>query len=128
MSMPSVEQILQMMSQKLGGEEHIPKAIKHAQKHAPELITDIAMSSKTSVGAENLPFDQKTATLIYLAAALAMKDEECIKAQTKAALNMGATKEELIAVVRIVRHAAAASVIGAAEHVLEEIDKRELEK
>ena len=122
--MPSIEQILGMMANKLGGEEHIPEAIKHAKEIAPELIVDVAMSSKKSVADENSPFDPKTSTLIFLAAALALRDEECIKAQTKAALNMGATKEELLAVVKIVKHAVNSSIVGASAPILKEIFER----
>jgi len=48
-----------------------------------------------------------------------MKDEECIKTQLNAALTLGATKEELIAVIKIVKHAAHSSIIGFAEPILE---------
>jgi AhpD family alkylhydroperoxidase len=125
MEKTSVKQILGMMSQKLGGEENIPQVIKYAEKVAPDLILDVAMSSKSSVGDENSPFDPKIRTLIFLAAALAMKDEECIKAQTKAALNMGATKEELLAVIKIVKHAANSSIIGASTEILKELVEKE---
>lgn len=121
--MPTVEQILRMMSQKLGGEENIPDAIKYAKEIAPELIIDVALSSKNSVGDESSPFDPKTRTLIFLAAALAMKDEECVKTQVKAALNMGATKEELISVIKIVKHASNSGIIGAATPILKALSK-----
>lgn len=118
MNLPEASQILQMMSKKLGGEENIPEAIKYAEKVAPELIQQVAVSSKFSVSAEDLPFDQKTATLIFLAAALASGDERCVETQTKAALNLGASKEEIIAVVKIVRHALSSKVIGTATPLL----------
>ncbi|MGB9711970.1 MAG: carboxymuconolactone decarboxylase family protein [Dissulfurimicrobium sp.] len=117
--MPSVEQILGMMSQKLGGEENIPAAIKYAKDVAPELIMQVAMSSMGSVEDKDSPLEPKVRTLIFLSAALAMKDYECVRTQLRAALNMGVTKEELIAVIKIVRHAAANGVLGVATPILE---------
>ncbi|GAB6077319.1 carboxymuconolactone decarboxylase family protein [Hydrogenobaculum acidophilum] len=121
--MPNVEEVLSMMAQKLGGRENIPDAILYARDVAPELIMDVAMSSKNSVGDDNSPFDPKTRTLIFLAAALAMKDEECIKTQTRAALGMGVTKEELLSVIKIVKHATNSGIIGAASPILKELAK-----
>ena len=121
---PTMEQILGMMSQKLGGDRNIPDAIKYAKNVAPELIFNIAMSSKDSVNDENSPFDPKARTLLFLTAALAMKDGECIKTQLNAALTASATKEELIAVIKIVRHAANSSAIGAATPILKTLAER----
>jgi alkylhydroperoxidase/carboxymuconolactone decarboxylase family protein YurZ len=118
MNLPDTVQILQMMSKKLGGEEHIPEAIKHAEKVSPELIQHVAVSSKQSISAEDSPFDQKTATLIFLAATLASGDERCVETQAKAALNLGTSKEELTAVVKIARHALSSKVIGTATPLL----------
>ena len=53
--------------------------------------------------------------MIFLAVASAVKDTECIKTQLNIALNMGTTKEELIAIIKIVKHAAHSSIIGYAE-------------
>jgi alkylhydroperoxidase/carboxymuconolactone decarboxylase family protein YurZ len=123
MQNPSVDEILSFMAKKLGGQENIPNAIRYAKVCAPELIYHVAFSSKNSVADENSPFDEKTRTLIFLAAALAMKDPECIKTQLNAALTLGATKEELIALIKIVKHAAHSSVIGFAEPILEVLSK-----
>ena len=122
--MPTIEQILDMMSQKLGGYENIPDAIKYAKDVAPEIILNVAMSSMDSVNDENSPFDPKTRTILFLTAALAMKDEECIKAQLNAALTAGATKDELVAVIKIVRHAANNGMIGAAAPILKALAGR----
>lgn len=121
--MPNVEEVLGMMAQKLGGRENIPDAILYARDVAPELIMDVAMSSKNSVGDDNSPIDPKTRTLIFLAAALTMRDEECIKTQTRAALSVGATKEELLSVIKIVKHATNSGIIGAASPILKELAK-----
>lgn len=123
MQNPTVDEILGFMAKKLGGEENIPKVIQYAKKAAPELIYQVAFSSKNSVGDENSPFDEKMRVLIFLAAALAMKDQECVKTQLNAALTLGATKEELIALIKIVKHAAHSSVIGFAEPILESLSK-----
>jgi alkylhydroperoxidase/carboxymuconolactone decarboxylase family protein YurZ len=123
MQNPSVDEILSFMAKKLGGQENIPNAIRYAKVCAPELIYHVAFSSKNSVGDENSPFDEKTRTLIFLAVALAMKDTECIKTQLNAALTLGATKEELIAIIKIVKHAAHSSVIGFAEPILESLSR-----
>ncbi len=123
--MPGVEQILEMMAQKLGGKENIPEAIIYAKDVAPDIVQQIAISSKQSVSDENSPFDPKTANLIYLAAALAMKDEECIKATLNAALTFGTTKEELLYVVKIVRHAANNGIVGAAAPIFKALSEKE---
>ncbi len=56
-----------------------------------------------------------------MAAALAMGSEECVELNTNAAKKMGATKEEILSVIRIVRHAAASSVVGVAEAALKNL-------
>jgi alkylhydroperoxidase/carboxymuconolactone decarboxylase family protein YurZ len=122
-SMPTAEQIVEMMRTKMGA-ENIPAAMLFAKDVAPELIVQVAMSSKDSVGDEASPLDEKTRTLIYMAAALATHDEECVKATLASALGLGVSKAELISVIKIVRHAANNGTLGAATAILEALAKK----
>ncbi|MGQ9744967.1 MAG: carboxymuconolactone decarboxylase family protein [Dissulfurimicrobium sp.] len=72
----------------------------------------VVVSSMDSVEDKDSPFEPKVRTLLFLSPALVMKDYECVRIQLNAALNMGVTKEELVAVIKIVRHAAASRVLG----------------
>ena len=120
----NADEMLQMMAQKMGGLENVPDAIKFAKNVAPEIIMQVAMSSKDSVEDEKSPLDPKTRQLIYFAAALATFDNECIKATTHSLLAMGATKEEIISVIKIVRHAANNGILGAATPMLKELNSK----
>jgi AhpD family alkylhydroperoxidase len=120
----NADEMLQMMAQKMGGLENVPDAIKFAKNVAPEIIMQVAMSSKDSVEDEKSPLDPKTRQFIYFAAALATFDNECIKATTHSLLAMGATKEEIISVIKIVRHAANNGILGAATPMLKELNSK----
>ena len=117
----NAEEMLKMMGQKMGGEQNIPDAIKYAKDVAPELMMQVMMSSKDSIEDEKSPLDPKTRQFIYFAAALATFDNECVKATTHTLLAMGATKEEIISVIKIVRHAANNGILGAATPMLKEL-------
>jgi len=114
----NASEMLQMMAQKMGGEQNIPASIKYAKDVAPELMKQAMMSSMDSVSDEKSPLDAKTRQFVYFAAALATHDSECINATTHTLLTMGATKEELISIIKIVRHAANNGIIGASASVL----------
>jgi AhpD family alkylhydroperoxidase len=117
----NADEMLQMMAQKMGGLENVPDALKFAKDVAPELMMQVMMSSKDSVEDEKSPLDTKTRQFIYFAAALATFDNECVKATTHSLLALGATKEEIISVIKIVRHAANNGILGAATPMLKEL-------
>jgi AhpD family alkylhydroperoxidase len=117
----NADEMLQMMAQKMGGLENVPDAIKFAKDVAPELMMQVMMSSKDSIEDEKSPLDPKTRQFIYFAAALATHDSECIKATTHSLSALGATKEEIVSVIKIVRHAANNGILGAATPILREL-------
>ena len=119
----NAEEMLKMMGQKMGGEQNIPDAIKYAKDVAPELMMQVMTSSMDSVGDEKSPLDAKTRQFVYFAAALATHDSECINATLHTLLTMGATKEELISIIKIVRHAANNGILGASAPILKALIK-----
>lgn len=118
MELPTPQQVLAGMAEKVG-EENVPRAMRLAADIDPAIVLDVAVASKMMINPDDSPFDEKTRALIYLAAALATHDDECIKLQTRSALNAGASAKELTAVVKIVSAAASSGVIGAATPTLE---------
>ena len=114
----NADEMLKMMGQKLGGEQNIPASIKYAKDVAPELMKQVMMSSMDSVSDEKSPLDAKTRQFVYFAAALATHDNECINATTHTLVTMGATKEEMISIIKIVRHAANNGILGASAPIL----------
>ena len=117
------DEMLKMMAQKMGGEKNVPAAIKYAKDVAPELMMQVMTSSMDSVGDEKSPLDAKTRQFVYFAAALATRDSECINATLHTLLTMGATKEELISIIKIVRHAANNGILGASAPILKALIK-----
>jgi len=113
------EQMVSAMKEKFG--EGMPKSIEYIAELFPDSLAVQRASSADSMYDPNSPFEQKTKTLIYLSAALATNNQACIKAQFNAALSQGATKEEIIAVIKIVRHAASSGTYGNAEYILENL-------
>lgn len=116
------EAMLTMMGQKMGGQEYIPKAMVHAKNIAPELMQQTMLSSMGSVNDEQSPLDSKTRQFVYLGAALATHDQECIQATFHTLKTMGVSNDELLAVIKIVRHAANNGVLGAATSILAALD------
>ena len=114
----NADEMLKMMAQKMGGEENIPLAIKYAKDVAPELMMQVMTSSMDSVSDEKSPLDAKTRQFVYFAAALATRDSECINATLHTLLTMGATKEEMVSIIKIVRHAANNGILGASAPIL----------
>jgi len=116
MQLPTPEQVEMMMTQKFG---ELPEAIKSAKEVDASFLTEQAVSSKFSTNSEANALDAKTTTLVFLAAALARGNSECIEVNTKALLKMGASKEEILSVVRVVRHAASSGVVGDAKAIFD---------
>lgn len=114
---PTPKEIVQNMQHKFG--EGMPKSVKILETLKPEMLYTQINSSADSMSDPDSPFEPKYRTLLYLSAALASNNESCIKAQFHAAMHQGATKEEILAVVKIVRHQASSGVLGRAEIILE---------
>ena len=114
------QQMVNAMKEKFGDE--MPKSIEHIAALFPESLAVQRASSADSMYDPKSPFEQKIKTLIYLSAALATNNQSCIKAQYNAAISQGATKEEIIAVIKIVRHAASSGTYGNAEYILENLN------
>lgn len=114
--MPTPEQVLNNMKERFG---EIPAAIESAYKVDPALVVEQAVSSKMSVMSEKNTLDPKTTALVFLAAAMAMGNEECMEVNASGLKKMGASDEEILSVVRIVRHAAASGAIGNAKVIFD---------
>ena len=123
MEKPTANDVYEMMKDAIG-EKDISPAMKLAKETAPSLLVDHGLSCNQSILSEDNPLDKKTSILIFLAASLAFKDDACIKAFTQLCDDAQITNEELISVVRIVRHAASSGVIGSSEGILDYISKR----
>lgn len=119
----NADEMLKMMGQKMGGEQNVPDAIKYAKDVAPELMMQVMASSMDSVGDEKSPLDAKTRQFVYFAAALATRDSECINATLHTLLTMGATREDLVSIIKIVRHAANNGILGASAPILKALIK-----
>lgn len=117
--MKNTEEMLEGMKEKFG--EGMPEVIEHLANLAPESLQVQITSSSDSMSDPNSPFEQKIRTFIYLSAALATNNQTCIEAQYHAAIKQGATKEELLAVIKIVRHAASSGTYGNAKYILENL-------
>ncbi len=118
--MPTPEQVLNNMKERFG---EIPEAIESAYKVDPALVVEQAVSSKMSVMSDKNALDPKTTALVFLAAGMAMGNEECMEVNTSALKKMGASNEEILSVVRIVRHAAASGAIGNAKVIFDFLAK-----
>ncbi|WP_029408524.1 carboxymuconolactone decarboxylase family protein [Thiomicrorhabdus sp. Milos-T2] len=116
--MPTPEMVEAMMLENFG---KLPSSMESVKKVDPSFFVEQAISSKMSTNAETNPLDAKTTTMIFLAAALALGDEDCMDVNTAALLKMGATKEELLSIVRIVRHAASSGVVGNAKTIFDQL-------
>lgn len=116
MQLPTPEQVEAMMTEKFGG---LPPSLESAKRLDPSFLVEQAMSSKTSTMSETNALDPKTSSIVFLAAALATGDVECMEVNTKALKKMGASNEEILSVVRIVRHAASSGVIGKAKSIFD---------
>lgn len=123
MQKPTANEVYKMMEDAIGEKEMSP-AMKLAHKSAPDLLVDHGISCAQSIKSENNALDMKTSVLIFLASALAYKDDACLHAFTQLSDDVDISNEELISMVRIVKHAASSGVIGASEPILDFISKR----
>jgi alkylhydroperoxidase/carboxymuconolactone decarboxylase family protein YurZ len=118
--LPTPEMVEAMMLENFG---FIPDSLIAAKKVDPSFFVEQAMSSKMSMKSEKNALDSKTSTMIFLAAALALGDEECMQVTTASLLNMGASNEEITSIIRIVRHAASSGVVGNAKTIFNQLAK-----
>lgn len=123
MQKPTADEVYKMMADAIGEKDMSP-AMKLAHKSAPDLLVDHGISCDQSIKSENNVLDMKTSVLIFLASALAYKDDACLHAFTQLCDDVDISNEELISMVRIVKHAASSGVIGASEPILKFISNR----
>lgn len=116
--MPTPEMVESMMRENFG---KLPSSMESVKKVDPTFFVEQAISSKMSTKSESNPLDAKTTTMIFLAAALATGDNDCIDVNTAALIKMGATKAEILSIVRIVRHAASSGVVGNAKTIFDQL-------
>ena len=117
---PTVDQILQMMSQAMDGK--LPKAIELAGQVMPEMVYEHAHSSAFAQP-NNGALDTETRTLIYLGVALATGSKSCIEALMNKAKVQNISNEKLLETFKIARFAEATRVVGNAEILFEHISK-----
>ncbi|HIH45232.1 MAG TPA: carboxymuconolactone decarboxylase family protein [Candidatus Methanoperedenaceae archaeon] len=79
--------------------QHVPSFLRALHEHDPEFFEHIAGISKAADGSA-LP--EKTRTLIWLAIDSVLGKDEGVKALSRKARELGATKEEIAETVRIV--------------------------
>jgi alkylhydroperoxidase/carboxymuconolactone decarboxylase family protein YurZ len=123
MEKPTAQDVYQMMENAIG-EDKMSPAMKQAYKVAPSLLVDHGLSCNQSILSEENALDKKTSVLVFLSASLAFKDDACINAFVQMCDGLGITNDELISVIRIVRHAASSGVIGSSQALLDYIADR----
>jgi alkylhydroperoxidase/carboxymuconolactone decarboxylase family protein YurZ len=123
MQKPTADEVYAMMRDAIGEKDMSP-AMKLAYKTAPDLLVDHGISCNQSIKSENNALDMKTSVLIFLASALAFKDDACLHAFTQLSDDVGITNDELVSMIRIVKHAASSGVIGSSETILDYMSKR----
>lgn len=104
--------------------ETIPDWTPLLKELAPELLLQLHASELDSLGRAGSTLPQKHRHLIALAAALATSKATCTRAQAHLAILAGASEDELLDVVRIVRHMAASGVLDSAEPLLKDMAAR----
>ena len=123
MAKPTADEVYVMMKEAIG-EEFMSPAMKEAYKTAPLLLVDHGISCNQSIKSEENTLDMKTSVLIFLAASLALKDEKCTSAFAQLCDDVGISNEDLLSMIRIVKHAASSGVIGSSEVLLNYMSKR----
>lgn len=79
--------------------EHVPQFLKLLQEHDPKFFESVAHISKAADGGA---LSEKTKTLIWLAIDSVLGKDEGVKALSRKARELGATREEIAETVRIV--------------------------
>jgi alkylhydroperoxidase/carboxymuconolactone decarboxylase family protein YurZ len=118
-SMPTPDQVLQMMQTKMG--DTLPEWTVQLKDQAPDLLLSSAMLSMGSVQREGSTIPLKYRHLIAVSAALARRQPACARSQARMAMAEGATADEVMDVVRIARHLMAVGVIDAAAPILADL-------
>lgn len=116
---PTAEQVLGMMKAKMG--PTLPEWTEALAKLAPDLIVATGMTSAQSVGREESTIPAKYRHLIAVATALGRGQKNCADTQAFMARQAGATTEEIVDVIRITRHLAAAGILDAASDLLKDL-------
>jgi len=91
--------------------------LKNLRGAAPEVMKAFASMAQAAVGSKAL--DAKTKELIALAIAVAVRCDDCIGFHVKAALQHGATREEVIETLSMAIYMGAGPSVMYASHALE---------
>ena len=119
MKVPTPEQVEKMMIEKMGA---LPASLNSAKAIDPAFLVEQAMSSQTSVQSPNNPLDAKTSMMLLLAVSITLGSDECIMEQTRMLKKMGATKEEIAFLVKIVKHGHSSAVMGSAKTAFDTLE------
>lgn len=96
-------------------EQHLPKFLEALKKNDPQFFEAVTKVSKVEGGA----LSEKTKTLITLAIDAVLGKDEGVKSLAKKARALGATKEEIADVVRVVFISAGYPGLSSAAKVFE---------
>lgn len=118
-SLPSPDQVLAMMQEKMGDTLlDWPGQLKDL---APDLLSSTALLSQGSVARPESSIPLKYRHLMAVAAALARRQPACARSQAHMARAAGATADEIMDAVRIARHLIAVGVIDAAAPLINDL-------
>ncbi|MGB9859190.1 MAG: carboxymuconolactone decarboxylase family protein [Moorellaceae bacterium] len=110
----NLEQVLQKMQEKLGGD---PYPMRLLGQLVPQGVMDQARSSQF---VETLPaIPMKYKMLMYVTAAAALGSEYCTKVYAQRAMREGATAQEIMEAVLIARFVSASTVFATAIPTME---------
>jgi len=112
---PSIEQVLAGMKEKLGGADPVPMQL--LAQLLPEGVREQARSSQFVESLPAIPLKYKT--LMYVAAAAAAGSELCTETYARRALKAGATVEEITEALLVARFVNASIVFATAVPTME---------
>jgi len=110
----NVEQVLQKMQEKLGGDPYPMRLLSHL---VPQGVMDQARSSQFVETLPAIPIKYKM--LMYVTAAAALGSDYCTKIYARRAVREGATTEEIMEAVLIARFVSASTVFATAIPTME---------
>ena len=109
----SIEQLLEMMTEKMG---RSPETMVLLSKVNEKAVFEHVANQHFAMSGEHIPMKYKL--LINLAAAAAMGAEKCINNYTQMALKSGISKEEIVEALILTRFVKASSVMSSATEAL----------
>ena len=109
----SIEQLLEMMTEKMGRSPETMVLLSQVNEKA---VFEHAANQNFAMSGEHIP--PKYKLLINLAAAAAMGAEKCINNYTQMALRSGVSKEEIVEALLLTRFVKASSVMSSSTEAL----------